>query len=155
MPQLKEKRRAQEMGVPLFGDSKLFNQIWNGLCPRIQGKKSWDWCLEEIHLLQQKRYSTFLLPLQLSLLLLYPFASDLQPIDGLRQGLQHFSGCLSVGGFLRGETCLAFRPYLCSQVSFMGLCFMPMAATCESFGSTGHSMQCFPRGNSGGFVCQE
>ncbi|XP_019383221.1 PREDICTED: transient receptor potential cation channel subfamily V member 6-like [Gavialis gangeticus] len=43
------------MGVPLFGDSKLFSQIWNRLCHRIQGKKSWDWCLEEIHLLQQKR----------------------------------------------------------------------------------------------------
>lgn len=48
------------MGVPLLGDSKPFYfRIWNGLSQKLQGKKSWDKHLDEIYLLQQKRYSAF------------------------------------------------------------------------------------------------
>lgn len=59
------------MGVPLFGESNAFySRIWNGLSQKLQGKKSWDKHLDEIYLLQQKRYSALQPSCLLFLLLL-------------------------------------------------------------------------------------
>lgn len=119
------------MGVPLFGDSKPFYfRIWNGLSQKLQGKKSWDKHLDEIYLLQQKRYGAVsCLPL---LLLLFPCSSF--SLSSLRLFCQQISfektldHCSLSGNLFQGGMFLEFQCYLLSHMGLLNLSWITLSA---------------------------